>query len=149
MVGLRTAPPLLLVVLLAVLPGRAATGGSGNAGGAPAEEPAGDAVPRIPDDLLVVLDRGDGSPSERYTLVCTGAASGDHPRAQAACDHLQAMADPFAPVPDDAVCTEVYGGPQTAHVDGVWRGRPVDLRLSRVDGCRIAQWDSLGPLLPG
>jgi hypothetical protein len=25
----------------------------------------------------------------------------------------------------------------------------VDLELTRVDGCRIAQWDGLGPLLPG
>ena len=28
-------------------------------------------------------------------------------------------------------------------------GDPVDIELSRVDGCRISQWAALGPLLPG
>ena len=46
------------------------------------------------------------------------------------------------------LCTQQYGGPQTAHVTGRWSGEPVDLELTRVDGCRISQWDSLGPLLP-
>ena len=45
-------------------------------------------------------------------------------------------------------CTEQYGGPQTAHVVGRWSGEPVDLELSRVDGCRISQWDALVPLVP-
>jgi hypothetical protein len=58
------------------------------------------------------------------------------------------MDDPFAPVPEDAICTQVYDGPQTARVTGRWRGEPVDLELGRNNGCRIAQWDSLGPLLP-
>ena len=35
----------------------------------------------------------------------------------------------------------------TARVSGY--GDQVDLRLSRVDGCAISQWGSLGPLLPG
>jgi hypothetical protein len=103
-------------------------------------------------DLVVEQDAGDGSPPQRWTLVCgegPGTASGDHPDAEAACAHLRAADDPFAPLPDDAMCTQQYGGPQTAHVTGVWRGAPVDLRLSRVDGCHISQWDGLGPLLPG
>jgi hypothetical protein len=58
------------------------------------------------------------------------------------------MDDPVAPIPDDMVCTQQYGGAQTASVTGRWAGRPVDLALSRVDGCTIAQWDGLGPLLP-
>jgi hypothetical protein len=62
---------------------------------------------------------------------------------------LQGLGDHFAPVPADAGCTQVYGGPQTARVTGRWAGQPVDLQLSRTDGCRIAQWDRLGPLLPG
>ena len=70
------------------------------------------------------------------------------PTPQAACAHLAGMDDPFAPLPDDVACTEQYGGPETAHVTGRWGGEPVDLELSRTDGCRIAQWDCLGPLLP-
>jgi hypothetical protein len=33
-------------------------------------------------------------------------------------------------------------------VTGRWGGAAVDLELSRADGCLIAQWDRLGPLLP-
>jgi hypothetical protein len=58
------------------------------------------------------------------------------------------MDEPFAPLPSGVACTEQFGGAQTAHVSGVWDGDPVDLELSRSDGCRIAQWDGLGPLLP-
>jgi hypothetical protein len=99
-------------------------------------------------DLVVEIDRGAGSAAERYSLSCAEAVEGDHPTGDAACAHLRGMDDPFAPLPADAVCTQVYDGPQTAHVTGVWRGRPVDLQLARNDGCRIAQWDRLGPLLP-
>lgn len=101
--------------------------------------------------LVVEQDPGDGSPAQRWTLVCApgGGASGDHPDGEAACEHLLAADEPFAPLPDDRICTEIYGGPQTARVTGTWRGEQVDLRLSREDGCAISQWDALGPLLPG
>jgi subtilisin inhibitor-like len=139
----------VLLLAAAVL---AACGPAGS-GQAPVS-PGGTAEPRTdepaaPDELEVRLDRGDGSPVELYRLTCTEPVSGEHPDAAAACAHLGGLDDPFAPIPDDVACTEQYGGPQTAHVTGRWRGRPVDLALSRVDGCRIAQWDSLGPLLPG
>jgi hypothetical protein len=72
---------------------------------------------------------------------------GSHPNAAAACSHLQGLEEPFAPIPDDVFCTEQYGGPETAHVTGVWGGEPVDLELYRTNGCTISQWAALGPLL--
>jgi hypothetical protein len=41
-----------------------------------------------------------------------------------------------------------YGGPATAHVTGNWAGRPVDTTYDRSDGCEIARWDRLVPVLP-
>ena len=41
------------------------------------------------------------------------------------------------------------GQPETKHVTGRWAGADVDLSLARTNGCQLAQWDSLGPLLPG
>ena len=111
--------------------------------------PAGGGISQADDDLVVELDRGDGSEPESWTLTCVGSVEGSHPDAEAACAHLQTLEDPFAPLPEDAVCTEQFGGPQTARVRGRWNGEPMDLELSRVDGCHISQWDSLGPLLPG
>ncbi|MGY1701948.1 SSI family serine proteinase inhibitor [Geodermatophilus sp. SYSU D00766] len=135
----RRAPLVLAAALLAA---GCADRGSGPTGpGAATRPPA--------DELLVEVDPGDGAAAARYTLTCGDAPGGDHPDPAAACAHLAGLEDPFAPLPDDLACTEVYGGPQTARVTGTWGGVPVDLDLSRTDGCRIAQWDALGPLLPG
>jgi len=131
--------PALLLALVTLAACAARPAGSG----------AGETSSSVDDDLTVELDRGDGSAVQRWTLTCGDQAEGTHPAAQEACDHLRGMDDPFAPIPDDMICTQQYGGPQTASVTGRWAGRPVDLALSRVDGCTVAQWDGLGPLLPG
>ncbi|WP_236832969.1 SSI family serine proteinase inhibitor [Blastococcus sp. KM273128] len=138
---------MALLLLAGVLLAGCATG-PGGAGGTAADRSAATGVAQADDDLIVEVDRGNGTPPETWTLTCAAGAGGTHPRAEEACAHLAGMAAPFAPLPDDLVCTEQYGGPQTAHVTGRWNGEPVDLQLSRVDGCRISQWDSLGPLLP-
>jgi hypothetical protein len=143
----RLLLPLVAVLALAACaaqPGNAAGDATGSSNSA-----AGGNSTRAENDLVVELDRGDGSAVERYTLTCGDTADGDHPASQEACDHLAAMEDPFAPLSADKICAQVYDGPQTAYVTGRWRGEPVDLHLARNDGCRIAQWDGLGPLLPG
>jgi hypothetical protein len=99
-------------------------------------------------DLLIVLDRGNGTEPERYTLTCVGVPAGEHPDPDGACAHLEGIADPFAALPTDMACTEQYGGPETARITGRWHAQDVDLELSRTDGCRISQWESLGPVLP-
>lgn len=127
-------------------------------GGGSAEQPtattprsdAADGGAELADDnLLIEIDRGDGTEPETYTLSCLGEPSGDHPDPRAACVQLEGLEEPFAPLPEDQICTEQYGGPQTARILGTWDGEDVDLRLDRTDGCAISQWDSLGPLLPG
>ena len=140
------------IALLAVLTACASPSGNSGAPGptsGSADPAAGGGIQQADNDLQIELDRGDGSEPESWTLTCVGFVEGSHPDAQAACDHLAAMDDPFAPLPADVICTEQYGGPQTARVLGRWNGEPVDLELSRTDGCRISQWDALGPLLPG
>ncbi|MEU1087436.1 SSI family serine proteinase inhibitor [Streptomyces sp. NPDC005892] len=99
---------------------------------------------------------GDGS----YELTCTPAAGtrsgtragGDHPDAQGACDRLAEAEgtgeDLFRPVDKNAMCTQMYGGPATARITGTWRGRPVDTTVNRKNGCEIARWNALRPLLP-
>ncbi|WP_431035063.1 SSI family serine proteinase inhibitor [Streptomyces sp. P6-2-1] len=102
------------------------------------------------DRLLVEVKEDDGAVT-RYELRCH-PAGGDHPEAAAACARLDEVTvwgrDTFAPVPPEAICTMQYGGPQTAHVSGEWAGRPVDATFSRTNGCEIARWDGLVPLLP-
>ena len=114
----------------------------------PADDPAAGGIAQADDDLRLEIDLGDGTPVRSWTLTCVGFVEGSHPEAQAACDHLAGLERPFAPIPEDAVCTQQYGGPETARVQGRWGGEPVDLEVTRRDGCRLAQWDSLVPLLP-
>jgi Subtilisin inhibitor-like len=149
--SLRVVGGIAVLVLTAVLSACAgAADGAGPAAdaGGDAGAAAGDGISPADDDLVVEYDPGDGSPLESWSLTCGGSVEGSHPDAAAACAHLTGLDDPFAPLPDDLACTEIYGGPQSAHVAGQWGGRPIDLDLSRVDGCRISQWDGLGPLLP-
>ncbi len=53
----------------------------------------------------------------------------------------------FEPVPDDVACTELFGGPETATVSGTLEGRRVDARFARNNGCEIARWEKVAPLL--
>ena len=99
--------------------------------------------PRVPH-----LTKDPRAPRPSHGRHGAGDVQGSHPDPEAACDHLAGTTDPFAPLGADVVCTEQFGGPQTARVTGRWDGRPVDLELSRSDGCRIAQWDALVPLVP-
>ncbi|MDT0278420.1 SSI family serine proteinase inhibitor [Blastococcus goldschmidtiae] len=109
---------------------------------------AGGGITQADNDLQVEIDLGDGAAPETWTLTCVGFVEGSHPTAEAACEHLKGMEDPFAPLPTDVMCSQQYGGPETARVVGRWGGEPVDLELSRVNGCRIDQWNSLVPLVP-
>ena len=148
--GLAPLALLALLTACASTPGDVATGdGPGSPTSSAADAAAGGGIQQADNDLQVELDRGDGTEPESWTLTCVGFVEGSHPDAEAACAHLKTLDDPFAPLPTDAFCTEQFGGPQTARVLGRWNGGPVELELSRTDGCHIAQWDALGPLLPG
>ena len=58
--------------------------------------------------------------------------------------------DIFFPKPGPPkLCTQQYGGPQVAVVSGTFRGRAVHSTFTRTDGCEIARWKAMGPLLGG
>ena len=147
--GPCTGAAVLLAAVLVLVACASPSGddGIGSAGGS-GDPAAGGGISQADDDLVVHVDRGDGTPAEDWTLTCAGNASGTHPEAEAACAHLAGLDEPFAPIPDDVACTEQFGGPETAHVTGRWDREPVDLELARTDGCFITQWDSLVPLMP-
>ena len=96
---------------------------------------------------VVFFPQGLDGPTERWTLRC-GPAGGTHGAPAAACRRLDAQARPFRPVPKDAVCTEIYGGPQVARIVGTYKGRRIWVQVQRRNGCEISRWDRLRPLLP-
>jgi hypothetical protein len=127
-VRIRPAPALLLVALVS------AGCGSGTAGGTAM--------------LTITVQDGAGGAPRVWTLTCD-PPGGDHPDPAAACAAIDAAPRPFAPVPADMACTEIYGGPETATITGTWRGEPVDAAYRRTDGCEIARWTALAPVLTG
>ena len=96
---------------------------------------------------ITVWPEGKAGPTSQWTLRCA-PVGGTLPQRAAACTALARLEAPFAPVPDDAVCTRQYGGPQEALVRGRHRGRSVWARFQRTDGCQIARWKRVGFLFP-
>lgn len=106
---------------------------------------------------LTVDVTAEGRAIRSGTLTCAASgASGtghlaDPAAAQAACTLLQGNqgsrnrllngADP------NQMCTQIYGGPEEARVRGQIDGRPVDTVVDRRNGCSIAEWDALVPLI--
>ncbi|MFG3404270.1 SSI family serine proteinase inhibitor [Streptomyces sp. NPDC048142] len=89
-----------------------------------------------------------------FALEC-GPTGGSHPQGQAACDRLaeagatrSGRQELFRPTPEGTMCTMIHGGDATARIVGTWEGRAVDTTASRRDGCEIARWNSLVPVLP-
>src|SRR5688500_13674780 len=74
--------------------------------------------------------QGVGKESRRSTLDCPEGAELKPCRLLAS-----AGADVFAPVPRDVACNEIYGGPQVAEIRGTLRGRSVNARFNRTNGC--------------
>ncbi|MEV0183719.1 SSI family serine proteinase inhibitor [Streptomyces sp. NPDC050625] len=108
--------------------------------------------PAVPGDRLTVTVRHAGTGrSGTYVLSCHPAV-GSHPDVGGACRAVDRNTrwdrEAFAPVAPGSVCTMIYGGPATAHVTGTWAGRPVDARYDRSNGCEIARWNQMVPLLP-
>lgn len=134
----------LMTVLLLV--GCASTGADPGVdpGVDPGGEPGGD---QPATRLTIVLDEAGDGAIQTFTLTCD-PVGGDHPDAVAACAALDAGGiDAFAPTPRDSVCTEQWGGPQVATVDGTVDGEPVSATFTRANGCEISRWDALAPLL--
>jgi hypothetical protein len=82
-----------------------------------------------------------------WTLRC-GPVAGSLPRPTRACRRLaQGGVELFAPTPKNAVCTEIYGGPQRARVVGTVGGKRIWATFARSNGCEISRWQRISPWL--
>ena len=95
------------------------------------------------------MDDGAGQTST-WTLTCAdGAPGGTHPSPAKACAALARGArQGLPPVAKNVLCTQIYGGADTAQITGTYQGQPVSSTLSRVNGCEIGRWEALVGLLP-
>jgi hypothetical protein len=100
------------------------------------EERAAAPVPADSTRLVVVVTRAQPEPI-RIELRCGGTRPCDHGRMSRLGATLDRAGD------RTRACTLVYGGPEQAHVTGTLEGRPVDVSLTRADGCGIADYEVL------
>jgi hypothetical protein len=86
-----------------------------------------------------VLECVDGIPGPASTL----------PNAAAACARLgEVGAQFFTARPNkDVICTQQYGGPQTASITGDIDGTSVVAAFALTDGCEISRWDRVKDIL--
>ena len=84
---------------------------------------------------------------QRWTLRCNpiGGTLAGRVRACSRLSRLPLAA--FAQVPEDAICTQIYGGPQRIVVTGTVEGDPVTAEVTRANGCEIDRYDRLAEAL--
>ena len=113
-----------------------------------AAAPSSSAAPAV--SLRVTFwEDGAGEPDAVWTLRC-GPPRGSLPRPARACRKLATLgARVFAMTPPNAICTEIYGGPQEARVTGRIGQARIWTTVTRTNGCEIERWQRLSPwLLP-
>ena len=111
-------------------------------------------APATPVRLTLTYDPGDGRPAQVARVFCR--ASGDevtgYLRAvgtRRACRAARRRATLLTHAPEKGrVCDQIFGGPERARVRGMIGTAEVHRRLGRSDGCQIAEWDALVPLVP-
>ena len=126
------APRILLCCLAVLVLAGCGSEEGGSAPGGPATQ------------LTVRVDPdGDGPEAAREERI----SCAQPPEGAACAAAADLRAADLEPVPGDMACTEQFGGPETATVTGTLRDREVDARFSRENGCEIARWDKVAPLL--
>jgi|SRR3954453_582509 hypothetical protein len=143
----RRARGLRALAVLPLLPLLLAGCGSSSGGTVTPQAGASEKGATVTTNLSIVTDDGNGK-TATWTLTCD-PAGGTHPDPTAACAALAAKGATAMPaVAKDVMCTQQYGGPQTAKITGTWKGETVDSSFSRTDGCEISRWQALTGLLP-
>jgi hypothetical protein len=139
---------LLAPTALAVLPILlAGCGGTSDDETVTPVAPAAQTGASVTTDLTIVFDDGAGK-TKTWKLTCD-PPGGTHPNPTAACAALAAKGKTaLPPVAKDMMCTQIFGGPQTAKITGSWQGEPVTASFSRANGCEISRWEALTGLLP-
>ena len=118
---------------------------------APPPTPGGAAREAVRLEIRVSTEPGHSTRGELHCRGREARASGflaENPHTR--CDRARRLSSLLLQKPDPRrVCAQVYGGPQTAHVEGRLAGRTVDRRFSREDACQIRDWERAAPLLAG
>jgi hypothetical protein len=131
------------VLVLPLVFASAAACGSNEANVGPQEHPSTHASAT---DLTVTVTAKPGAKARAWSLRCD-PAGGDHPAAAKACAALAKAKSPFQATPKNRMCTQIFGGPQKAHISGTWHGTKINATYSRQNGCEIDRWNAIKTVL--
>jgi hypothetical protein len=135
-IALRAVALLLTVTGIAF-----AVSGCGDSDDADSDDPVAGGETQ----LTVTLDPdGPDGPEDEMTEEVTCEEGTDDAVCQAAAEIDVDALDPVSP---DTACTEIFGGPDTASLQGTIEGEGVDVDLTRANGCEIERFDAAVPLL--
>ncbi len=109
--------------------------------GCGADEPTGD---ELKGRLEMSVQADEKSTPQTASLTCPGEKAKDRD----ICAALDVVAPKvFEPVPVDQACTAIYGGPRKATVTGTYQDEPVSAVFTQENGCEIARWNQIRPVL--
>jgi hypothetical protein len=90
------------------------------------------------------VQANDKAAPQTASLTCPGAKAKDRD----ICAALDVVAPKvFEPVPVDQACTAIYGGPRKATITGRYQNEPVSAVFTQENGCEIARWNQIKPVL--
>lgn len=129
----------IAISVLAVLVVAVAACGGDEEGPGPPEEPSTGAT-RLE---VKVWPEGRPGKARSATVVCDNPETGGEDCAAGE----QVDPEALVPTPPDVACTQIFGGPQEATIEGTLRGEELDVELSRRNGCEISRWEAAEALL--
>jgi len=94
--------------------------------------------------LELSVQADEKSTPRTASLTCPGAKA----KERDICAALDVVAPQvFEPVPVDEACTAIYGGPRKATITGTFQDEPVSAVFTQENGCEIARWNQIKPVL--
>ena len=105
---------------------------------------SGTPTDELPSRLELSVQSDEKAAPRNGSLTCPGTSS----RERNICAALDVVAPKvFEPVPVDQACTAIYGGPRKATVTGTYQDEPISAVFTQENGCEIARWNQIKPVL--
>lgn len=95
--------------------------------------------------LIISYRSNSNSLTSWFSVACSGKRTiGTHPNKKNICKFLQENKTNsevlFLHIPQNMMCTQIYGGSDVATIAGTYNGRKVATHYSRTDGCTSSRW---------
>ena len=98
----------------------------------------------LPSRLELSVQADEKATPQTGSLTCPGEKA----KERDICAALDVVAPKvFEPVPVDQACTAIYGGPRKATITGTYQDEPVSAVFTQENGCEIARWNQIKPVL--